>query len=87
VVGLVVLWWRRATSFQRVAGSYYSTLPPGKWGLPILGEFMEFMFTQKHNHGQFVEARKAKWVTFLSACSDPLVSKFAVNDETFCRIV
>lgn len=60
VVGVVAVWWRMATSFQRAAGSYYKTLPPGKWGFPIVGEFLEFMFTQKHNHGHFVEARKAK---------------------------
>jgi hypothetical protein len=30
VVGLVLVWWRNATSFKRVAGpSYNSTLPPG----------------------------------------------------------
>lgn len=60
VIGLIAMWWRRATSFKRVAGSYYSTLPPGKWGFPLVGEFIEFMLTQKYNHGQFVEARKAK---------------------------
>lgn len=61
VIGLIAMWWRRATSFKRVAGSYYSTLPPGKWGFPLVGEFIEFMLTQKYNHGQFVEARKAKY--------------------------
>lgn len=61
VVGLVLVWWRNATSFKRVAGpAYYSTLPPGNWGLPIVGEFIEFMFTQQRNHGEFVETRKAK---------------------------
>lgn len=61
VISLVALWWRRATSFQRVAGSYYSTLPPGKWGLPFVGEFLAFAFTQQKNHGQFVDSRKAKY--------------------------
>ena len=61
VIGLVLVWWRSDTSFKKVAGpSHYKTLPPGKWGLPIVGEFIEFMFTQQHNHGHFVETRKAR---------------------------
>lgn len=60
-VGLFVAWWRSVTSWEKIAGSYAKTLPPGKWGLPYIGEFLEFMFTQKYNHGQFVEKRKAMY--------------------------
>jgi len=60
-VGLFVAWWRSVTSWEKFAGSYAKTLPPGKWGLPYVGEMIEFMFTQKYNHGQFVEKRKAMY--------------------------